>query len=458
MVTGLKKRNIFPLLAIGVILALGGCRVQPGDSEGETSSIADVGTPERLPNIVWIISDDQSFHDFGFAGHEIVQTPQIDRMAAESMVFRNGYNATSLCRPSLATLITGKHQHEHRITFNDPQGEGIDDGKRRGLVNQLMLNQAPAPELLAEAGYVSLQTGKFWEGSYRNGGFDEGMTVGARHGDLGLDIGRKGLEPIRDFVDRHKGKPKFIWYAPFLPHTPHNAPEKYEAPFAGLGLHEATLRYYASILWFDETVGELIDLMKQAGEYEDTLFVFMTDNGWVTAEDPADRLVDRSDGKVRPPHWKSKQSQYDLGVRTPVLLHWPGKIEPGEADGLVSSIDIVPTSLAAAGLKIPAELKGLNLLPRAIDGDPIGRDAVFGSIFGHTAKDWRDPESNLFFRWIRKGDWKLIVPHVEGEPIQLYDLDTDPFEDTNLAEEQALQETVKDLKATLDAWWTPASS
>lgn len=441
-------RTIFPLLAIGAMLALGGCTKAPQGEASDASLAAETAAPERLPNIVWIISDDQSFHDFGFAGHEIVKTPQIDQLAAQSMVFHNGYNPTSLCRPSLATLITGKHQHEHGITFNDPD-------VKRGLANQLILNQDPAPELLAEAGYVSLQTGKFWEGSYRNGGFDEGMTVGERHGDFGLEIGRKGLEPIQDFLSRHKGAPKFIWYAPYLPHTPHNAPEKYRAPFAGLGLHEATLRYYATILWFDETVGELIDLMKEAGEYEDTLFIFSIDNGWVTAEDPADRLVDRSDGNVRPPHWKSKQSQYDLGVKTPVLLHWSGKITSGETDSLVSTIDILPTSLAAAGLEAPAELNGINLLPHAIDGKPITRDAVFGSIFAHSAKDWRNPASNLFFRWIRKGDWKLIVPHIEGEPLELYDLDADPFEDTNLAGNPALQETVSDLRNSLDAWWTP---
>ena len=447
--TPLRLRILTPIASFAAALAFVGCSGEstpqvPGENDPAGSN------PAPLPNIVWIVSDDQSFTDFGFMGHEVVQTPRIDDLAAQSLVFRHGYNPTSLCRPGLATLITGKHQHEHGLTFNDPE-----PGVRRGIANQFLLRQRPAPSLLAEAGYASLQTGKFWEGSYRNGGFSEGMTVGERHGDLGLTIGREGMEPIRDFVRRRKHEPMFIWYAPFLPHLPHNAPDEYEAPFADLGLHELTLRYYASILWFDKTVGELIDLMKAEGEYEETIFIFIVDNGWVTAENEADRLVDRSDGTVRPPHWKSKQSQYDLGVRTPVLLHWPGRIAPGVSDELVSSIDLLPTSLAAAGLDIPENLPGLNLLPRALHGEPLARDAVFGSIFRHTAKDWDRPDANVLFRWIRAGDWKLILPEIENEPLELYHLAEDPLENVNLAQHPEQVERIRTLRARLDAWWTP---
>lgn len=430
--------------APAVVLLLGAC----DEAMDPPANAVHKTTP---PNIIWIISDDQAFTDFGFMDHETIQTPNLDELAADSFLFRHGYNPTSLCRPSLATVVTGKHQHQHKITFNDPEPAV----QLRGIVNQLMLKQAPAPRLLAEAGYVSFQSGKWWEGSYRNGGFTEGMTVGQRHGDLGLDIGRKGLEPIRDFVRRRKDEPMFIWYAPFLPHLPHNAPESYMAAFDDVGLPEKTLKYHAMVLWFDETVADLIDLMKEEGEYEDTLFAFIIDNGWLTAENPDDRLVDRSDGMVRPVHWKSKQSQYDLGVRTPVIFHWPGKISPGESAELVSSLDLLPSTLAAAGVDIPADLQGLNLLPHMLENAAIDRDAVYGSIFRHTAKDWDDPDTNVLFRWMRSGDWKLIVPDTEGEPVELYNIAADPLEETNLASLAEHSARIASMRSKIDVWWTP---
>ena len=143
-------------------------------------------------------------------------------------------------------------------------------------------------------------------------------------------------------------------------------------------------------------------------------------------------------------------------MRTPVLLHWPGRIAPGVSDELVSSIDLLPTSLAAAGLDIPENLPGLNLLPRALHGEPLARDAVFGSIFRHTAKDWDRPDANVLFRWIRAGDWKLILPEIENEPLELYHLAEDPLENVNLAQHPEQVERIRTLRARLDAWWTPA--
>lgn len=166
------------------------------------------------PNVVLIISDDQAWTDFGFMKQAPVRTPHLDRLAARSAVFRRGYVPTSLCRPSLATIITGLYPHQHGITGNDPP-PGTD---RTALLKHI--RAVPTlPRLLAAKGYRSFQTGKWWEGNYSEGGFTAGMTHGdpkhgGRHGDLGLHIGREGLKPIFDFINSCGESPYFLWYAP----------------------------------------------------------------------------------------------------------------------------------------------------------------------------------------------------------------------------------------------------
>ena len=118
----------------------------------------------RPPNVVMIISDDQAWTDFGFMGHEEIQTPHLDALAARSLVFERGYVPSSLCRPSLATMITGLYPHEHGITGNDPP---------KGAARERMLRHIDAaqtlPKLLAPLGYESLQTSKWWEGNCQIG-------------------------------------------------------------------------------------------------------------------------------------------------------------------------------------------------------------------------------------------------------------------------------------------------
>lgn len=412
---------------------------------------AGQGDAKRPPNIVWILSDDQAWHDFGFMGSRIVQTPVLDSLADRSALFPNGYNPTSLCRSSLATMITGKYAFEHGICFNDPE-----PNVRRGLANELLLNQEPAPALLARAGYKSLQTGKFWEGSFRNGGFTEGMTVGERHGDRGLVIGRSTMEPITQFMDKYPGDPKFIWYAPYLPHTPHNAATRYRAPFQGKGLDRREIAYYANILWFDETVGELIDIFKQRGEYDNTVFMFAVDNGWAPALTEAERMIDPSDGRSLPSTRRSKQSQYDQGVRTPIFIHWAGRIKGARYDDLISTVDMLPTTLSAAGLPPRGDLHGLDLMDRSTGGAALRRNEVYGEIYTHTARDWRDPATNVLFRWIREGDYKLIVPETETYgSLELFNIAEDPFERNDLSGLAEQAETIARLQRKLDEWWSP---
>ena len=191
------------------------------------------------PNILLIVSDDHAWSDYGFMGHPVVRTPSLDTLASEGMLFTRGYVPTALCRPSLATILTGLYPHQHGITGNDPPGGAaamVDPARRAALVDVFRRNRT-LPALLAGKGYVSFQSGKWWEGRPQDSGFTAGMTHGdvtrrGRHGDDGLTIGREGLQPIYDFIDSAGGKPFLVWYAPMLPHTPHTPParllKKYE--------------------------------------------------------------------------------------------------------------------------------------------------------------------------------------------------------------------------------------
>lgn len=418
----------------------------------------DVLSAAERPNIVLIVADDQAYGDFGFMGHKQIQTPRLDRLAAESLTFTNGYVPSSLCRPSLATILTGLYPHQHKIFSNDPPlaptaGKGKGKGKQPGAnaeFNRLRERQiahvdaAPTlPRLLGAEGYASFQTGKWWEGNFKRGGFTAGMTQGTRHGDAGLTIGRETMQPIYDFVDRSvaEKKPFFVWYAPFMPHTPHTPPQRLLDKYLPLAPTEHIAKYWAMCEWCDETCGQLLDFLDDRKLRDNTIVVFVVDNGWI--QDPNAQ-------KYAP---KSKQSQYDGGLRSPIMVRYPGHVAPRMSDALASSIDIAPTLLKACGLPKDQAMQGVDLLD---DKAVAARKQLFGEVFTHNAVDVDEPASSVRFRWTRSGDWKLIVPTTSNEPgaeVELYDLAADPTETKNLA--AAEPKRVAELSQQLDAWWKP---
>lgn len=449
------------LIVIGLTTAVGG-RQQVRAAESRSA---------RPPNVVLIISDDQAWTDFGFMGHDIVETPHLDRLSREGVTFTRGYVPTSLCRPSLATLITGLYPHQHRIVGNDPvrpEGMAADDPAYLALCDSMVdhLKQVPTVAgLLAERGYVSHQSGKWWEGHYRNGGFTHGMTHGdrrrgGRHGDDGLRIGREGMDPIFAFIDSAGDQPFFVWYAPFLPHRPHNPPPRLLQKYRNLVETESLARYYAMCQWFDETCGQLLDFLEQRGLRDDTLVVFVTDNGW----------IQRTEDTPVPDSWpfpfapRSKRSPYEAGTRTPIVLRWPSRLQPARHDVPISSIDIAPTIVRACGLEPPRAWPGINLLGVS-HGAPVLRDAVYGETFTHHAIDVDAPDRSLIVRWCIHDGWKLILPHegseVPPEPslterhrrLQLYHVVEDPRETQNIAAEHP--DIVRRLTARIDAWYDP---
>ena len=403
-----------------------------------TVSIGQEQAHRRGPNVVLIVSDDQAWSDFGFMGHPEIRTPNLDRLARESAWFPRGYVPSSLCRPSLMSIVTGLPPHRHGVTGNDPP-KGTDRRAMLGFVQRA----ATLPKLLAAHGYRSLQTGKWWEGSYREGGFTDGMTHGdpahgGRHGDDGLRIGRQGMEPIAAFLDDVGPEPFLIWYAPLLPHAPHDAAEEIVARYRRDGRAESVAQYHAMCERFDATVGELLAMLDARDLTENTLVLFVVDNGWIQAEQP-NRYAARS-----------KRSPYEGGVRTPILLRWPGHVEPGERESLVSSLDIARTVLRACGVDVPRGVDGVDLVAVA-NGAVPARPGVFGEIFEHDVAALDDPAASLLFRFTVQGRFKLILPSDPARRPELFDVVTDPHELTDLAAEQP--ERVAELRASIEASW-----
>jgi arylsulfatase A-like enzyme len=437
-------------------LALFCCLASLGPSFGARAA----DTPR--PNVVFIISDDQGWEDYGFMGHKQIQTPNLDRLAAESLAFTRGYSPVPLCRPSLVSIVTGLYPHQHGVTGNDPElpDQGVNAMAARGnpqyarYYETIIENFRRRPNFvrdLSARGYVALQTGKWWEGDpVKTAGFTHAMTQGeakgSRHGDMGLDIGRKGLEPVFKFIELANGQPFLVWYAPMLPHAPHTPPADLLQKYLKLAPSEPVARYWASVEWFDRTCGALLAGLDQRGLRENTIIIYTTDNGWIQNPAQKDRFAPRS-----------KLSPYEGGVRTPILISWRGKVTPRmEREQLAHNVDLWPTLAALLGTPLPAGLPGINLTDTSAVAK---RGRVFGEAFAHNLADVDEPTRSLQYRWIIDGWWKLIVPdprHLPAGKAELYDLRTDPRERENLAPTQG--QRVQELHRALDAWWQPVAA
>ena len=446
------------------------------------------------PNIVYIIADDHTYRDFGFMGSPDALTPHLDRLAAQSARFPNGYVTTSLCSPSLGVLLTGRYPHQSGLHYNHPPpgNSAFNRMTSRSAYEQarspafdLIQNQPTLPRTLGTHGYRSFQTGKFWEGHFSNAGFTEGMTLfepapgqdfgGNRtlasgelaahgNGDHGLKIGRETLQPIADFLDRTpRDQPFFIWYAPYLPHLPHDAPQKYFDRHQGRNVPAHRIPYLASVSQFDDTVGELIAMIEKRDLTKRTLFVFVSDNGWTPSTTPDKKNPKEFAGTI-----ESKYSPFEDGLRTPILLRWDGVITPGTHPQLVSSIDLLPTVLDALGKSDAIrDLPGRSLLPAAKATHKLTDKPVFGEIYPGDATTLGHPEKHIAYRWIRLGDYKLIVPHrhAKAKPWNnyltrpaLFNVTSDPTEQHDLSADPDQKDRLSALTHQLNRWWNPTAT
>jgi uncharacterized sulfatase len=409
-------------------------------------------------------------------------TPNIDTLFQQGVTFSMGHCPIGVCRPSLTSLFTGLNPVQSGTYGNDPVPTPSWNQSYDTIYNDIMrcnIEVNPTlPRMLAEKGYMTLQTGKWWEGDYKRAGFTHGQTINASrhmydHNNPENSIGRKSGSigsVIGSFVQAAKdaGKPFFISYAPFLPHTPHASTsstyyQRY-ASYVGSGAGKITqyqAQYLATIDWFDATIGELQSTLESKGVDPNTvLYVFMADNGWLQTPDGTGPSYGADGGKMTP---------FENGVRTPIIFYQPNAITDTRrtvqeklADArLASSTDIMPTLLSWVGAAVPETLQGVNLLSSSQQ-----RQRQFGDTYMHDQPVYTNgkyqignPEATRTSYWMIEDNWKLIK--VTGHPtgqnlgaaVQLYNLATDPGEKNNLANNPAHATRLAAMTTTLENWW-----
>lgn len=452
--------SIFPLVLVILVIS------------GQTPSKKTTESTPELPNIVLIIADDLGYPYAGFMGDSIVQTPELDQLAGMGTVFTNGMVTQSYCAPSLRAIITGLHSARYDFLSTQLQKQlrgqkTADLSQEDSLIweNEFQWRAMPyfntIPEYLTQKGYVSYQGGKWWEYNYQNGGFTDGMTTGwtkkDRKGDnyfhflmggTGLELGRVTNQPVFDFVEKNKEKPFFVWWAPDLPHWPFNAGSKYLDIYKDMDLSESAKKYYANVSWFDEALGEVMAYFESEGLMENTLFIYVNDNGWdqaPTAEYRHDSLMWHTGGP------KGKGSYFDQTFRTPLIFSWKGKTEPRYNQELVSAIDILPTVLDYAQIDQPNYLPGTSLRSNIEGNTTLGKDYVVGNI-----NQLYDYEDKAFFMgkpaegfWFRNDKYHYVWDIGNNEEL-LFDMEDDPTNEVNIASKH--QELIAVFKSQINHW------
>jgi arylsulfatase A len=320
---------------------------------------ADATKPMDKPNVLVIISDDQGFGDFGFIGNKLVRTPNLDRLAAQSAVYRN-FVVAAACSPTRAALFTGR---DHLLT-------GVwGVGERAGLRE----DETRMPAFFKAAGYRTMHVGKIdcvksgkknghafgWEDWLGGSGYEhrDPMMWKPRNSARGqgwtADI---WTDYALNYLRAHRGEAWFATVAYIIPHLPWVCDEKYSGPFVARGCPTNLAACYGSIAHLDECVGRLLDGLKETGQEERTIVVFLSDNGPTSPEvktKPGDELerdrdwIQRNVAKLR----GHKALVWENGDRVPLLVRWPGRIAPGERAQFGCAEDILPTLLDLSGVR-----------------------------------------------------------------------------------------------------------
>jgi len=337
------------------------------------------------PNFVFFLADDVSDDDFGFQGHPSLKTPNIDQLAAGGMQFDNAYLTTSSCSPSRCSIITGRYPHN----TGAPE-----------LHVQLPAAQVRFPELLREAGYYTVLSGKNHMFGNKDRAFDS-ITKGGGPG---------GEKDWVDHVkDRPKDKPFFFWFAAFDAHrawqvsddAPKYSPDDVVVPpylVDDENTRSDLASYYHEVSRFDHFVGKVTKELEQQGVLENTMIVVAADNGR--------------------PFPRCKTRLYDSGIKTPWVVHYPALLQkPATTDRLISSIDLSATCLELAGVDQPDSIQGKSFVPILKDPTETVREVVFAEHNWHVYKNHE--------RMVRFGDILYIKNNFTNQPNLSYEAHKD---------------------------------
>ena len=445
-------------------------------------------TAKEKPNIVYILADDLGYGDLSILGQKRFNTPNLDRMAREGMIFTQHYAGCTVCAPSRSSLMTGLHTGHTPIRGNkewNPEGQW-----------PMPAETYTVAEMLKEAGYTTGGFGKWGlgypgsEGDANMQGFDEFYGYNCQRiahnyypshlwnnqqkvlleGNSGDQFGTYAPELIHQralqFIEKNKDKPFFLFYPNVIPHAELLLPEEYMRKFKGKLLPENSFKgvepgnmgfrngaygsqpeghaaFAAMVTLLDKQVGEVLNKLKELGLDKNTIVMFSSDNG-PHQEGGADPDYFDSNGPFR----GYKRDLYEGGIRVPMIAVWPGSIKAGSTTDHISAFwDVMPTITELAGVKSPENIDGISFLPTL-----LGKT-------GQTKHDYLYWEFHELGgrKALRKGDWKLVSYDVfvpTQTTVELYNIASDPGEQNNVAAQHP--EVVKELSELMAGARTPS--
>ncbi|QDT11355.1 arylsulfatase [Stieleria marina] len=395
------------------------------------------------PNVILILADDMGLGDLASANGGQSRTPNLDRLATESVRMQNAYSASCVCAPARAALLTGRYPHRTGVvTLNM---------NKYPKLTRIKQDEVTLADAMRANGYRTGLVGK-WHCGTGDGflpndrGFDEfegftgsqelsyfryplaqnGVTQQVTGDYLTDDLSRRAIQ----FVQRHHDRPFFLHLAHYAPHRPLEAPADLVKSYTDAGLNESTATIYAMIEIMDRGIGELLDELDRLQLADNTIVVFASDNG----PDPV------TGERFNADHRGMKYQIYEGGIRVPMFVRWPQRLSPGERASMVQFVDVMPTVLDLCGIAHQSKLP--------IDGHS------FRSVLQDKTAEF---ESVRFWQWnrgrpnfthnaaMRDGRWKLVRPYVNRKsnpkdsslPAVLYDLSSDPGETKDVSADNA---------------------
>ncbi|MEX2174206.1 MAG: arylsulfatase [Pirellulaceae bacterium] len=427
-------------------------------------SASAVAAAER-PNIVLVMPDDQGYGDLACHGNPILQTPHIDAFYKQAVRLTD-FHVSPTCAPTRSAIMTGRHEFKNGVTHTIHERE------------RMTLQAFTVAQLLKSAGYTTGIFGKWHlgdEAAYQPNrrGFDEVFIHGA--GGIGQTYpGSCGDAPNNKYFDpailhngtfektkgyctdvffsqaiqwidaqRQANRPFFAYITPNCPHSPLDCPPEYEAKYTGK-VPPNVAKFYGMIANIDDNFGRLTDKLKAWGIENDTLVIFMTDNGSATG-------VQTFNAGMR----AGKGTPYQGGTRVPALWRWPAAFAGGrDVPRLTAHLDIFPTFAEITGAKVPAEfagqVEGRSLLPLLKDEQAAWPDRTLVTHVGRWEKG-KAAQAKYAACSIRSARFSLVNAPRQGEKWELFDLAADPGEKTNVSDQHP--EVVTKLKRELDEWW-----
>lgn len=426
-------------------------------------TILRAADPPSRPNIILVMTDDQGYGDLGCHGNPVLKTPAIDGFYQQAVRFTD-FNVSPTCAPTRSALMTGRHEFRNGVTHTIFERE------------RLTLKATTLPQILKAAGYHTGIFGKWHlgdEASYQpdQRGFDECFIHGA--GGIGQTyVGSCGDAPNNSYFNpailhnrvfektngyctdvffaqalkwmdqqRQSGQPFFAYITPNAPHSPLDCPPEYEAKYTGK-VPLAAAKFFGMITNIDDNFGKLLGKLKEWKIEQNTLVIFMTDNGGTAGVQVFNAGMHGAKG-----------TPYRGGTRVPALWRWPARFKGGvDVDRLTAHVDILPTLAELTGAKLPPnqKLDGRSLVPLLDNPQAAWADRT---LFTHVGRWERGhaAESKIAQCSVRNTQFHLVNATSKGEKWELFDVTHDPGESKNVIAEHP--EVAAHLKRELDQWW-----